>query len=100
MFEVKRNGEILQFAWGLPPAPPPRTHDLEQEGGPLLADASALAEGRSTSPCLKDTDGINCGLGEPIDAKQKTDNSADPKPYWNGEDVTKCSYSSECAPRY
>jgi hypothetical protein len=37
LFEVKRNGEILQFAWGPRSAPSPQTHERKHKGSPLLA---------------------------------------------------------------
>ena len=105
LFEVKRNGEIVQFAWGPQPSSSKETHGPKHEGhppqheNPLVAKATALAEGRSASPCLKGADGINCGFGQPIDVKQNTDNPSDPKPCWNGDDVTKCSYIQPVDPK-
>jgi hypothetical protein len=101
LFEVKRNGEILQFAWGLQPSSSKETHGPKHEGyppqhNPLVAN---LAEGRSASPCLKGADGINCGFGQPIDLKQDTNNPADPKPCWNGDDVKNCSYIQPVDPK-
>jgi hypothetical protein len=96
LFEVKRNGEILQFAWGLQPSsskethgPKDKCHPPQHKNNPLVAKATALAEGRSASPCLKGADGINCGFGQRIDVKQNTDSPVDPKPCWNN-DPTNC----------
>ena len=51
LFEVKRNGEILQFAWGPQPSSSKETHGPIYEGhppqhknNPLVAKATALAE--------------------------------------------------------
>jgi hypothetical protein len=101
LFEVTRNGRILQLAWGLQPFTSKEIHGPKHEGyppqlNPLVAN---LAEGRSASPCLKGVDGINCGFGQGIDLKQKTDNPADPEPCWNGDDVTKCSYIQPVDPK-
>lgn len=98
LFEVTRTGGILQFAWGPQPSskethgPKHESHPPQQENNPLVANATALAEGRSASPCLKGAGRINCGVGQPIDVEQKADNPADPKPCWNGDDMTNCSY--------
>ncbi|HEX3494865.1 MAG TPA: hypothetical protein VHT48_05795 [Methylocella sp.] len=95
LFEVKRNGEVLQFAWGQPSSsketdsPRHEGYPPHHKNNPLVA---ALVERRSASPCLKGADGINCDFGQPIDVEQNTNNPADPKPCWNGDNVTNCGY--------
>ena len=67
LFEVKRNGEIMQFAWGQRSAPSPQTHERKHKGSPLLA---ALTEGRSATPCWTSNDAANCGFIQPLDIKE------------------------------
>ena len=74
LFEVKRNGEILSFAWDGPvppeygPVPPvsgPQNHDEEREDNSLIAATDPLTEGRSESPCWKGDGLSNCGYIQP-----------------------------------
>ena len=67
LFEVKRNGEIMQFAWGQRSAPSPQTYERKHKGSPLLA---ALTEGRSATPCWTSNDLANCGFIQPLDIKE------------------------------
>ena len=56
IFEVKRNGEILPFAW-VPPPPTPQTPDRDPNGNQTVAEQNSTEEGRSISsfdwPCGK-----------------------------------------------
>jgi hypothetical protein len=38
-------------------------------------------------------------FSQPIDLKQDTNNPADPKPCWNGDDVKNCSYIQPVDPK-
>jgi hypothetical protein len=68
IFEVKRNGEILPFAWYGPGVPvrSPQNHDGEHEDNSLVADiAPLLTDGRSEWRCWKGDDLSKCGYIQP-----------------------------------
>jgi hypothetical protein len=87
LFEVKRNGQILPFAWKpASPAPEIQNHDGEDKDNRLMAGMKLIEEGRSESiiewPCSK-TKGISkCGNIQPVDPEElkKHPDPDDPKP--------------------
>jgi hypothetical protein len=99
IFEIKRSGDVLPFAWDGPPPPVPsqRIHDPEHKDNPLVAGTDRPNEGRSSAlgkgqkstdewraeewPCLNDNDGSNCGYIQPVDFEElkKLAHANDPK---------------------
>ncbi len=90
IFEVKRNGEILPFAWvPLPPTPqtPDRDpNDNNTNGNQTIAEQNSTEEGRSISsfdwPCGKIQGVTRCGNIQPVDQDEleQHPNSSDSKP--------------------
>jgi hypothetical protein len=79
LFEVKRNGEILSFAWEPPPAKAP--NDTKPKNDQIAGEET----GRSVAfgwPCWESKAGIQCGNIQPVDLDElKKQKDLNPKSY-------------------
>ncbi|WGJ14839.1 hypothetical protein QEV83_00505 [Methylocapsa sp. D3K7] len=85
IFEIKRNGDVLSFAWNVPPDAlrPPQRHKSNgaEIVSAIVVNAARSGAVASSKECWRDDDPAKCGYIQPVDVEeqQKLEDSNAPK---------------------